>query len=112
MPDFPIRRVDRNLTQSVETLGTKRKYWFFDGERKLMFKAEDRGTGDDWAEVIASHLCGLLGLPHVEYELAVECAGPKELRPGVICENMVPEPLQLCLGNQMIFADAFDPKPT
>lgn len=41
----------------------------------MLFKAEDRGTGEDWAEVVACHLCALLGLPHVEYELAAEYDG-------------------------------------
>ncbi len=70
MPEFPIRRVDPVRREAFEALGTKRKFWFRDGGRWLLFKAEDRGTGDDWAEVISSHLCALLGLPHVQYELA------------------------------------------
>jgi hypothetical protein len=54
----------------------------------LLFKAEDRGTGEDWAEVVACHLCGLLGLPHIEYKMAAEYDGEHYLRPGVVRENM------------------------
>ena len=75
MTEFSIRRVDRSRRQLVETLGSKPKFWFNEEDKRLLFKADDRGTGEDWAEVIACHLCRLLGLPHVEYELATECDG-------------------------------------
>lgn len=104
MSRFPIRRVDRNLAQSVEQLGSRPKFWFREGNRRLLFKADDRGIGDDWAEVVACHLCQLLGLPHVEYEFAIECDGSQELRLGVVCENMAPTPISLMLGNEMLLA--------
>jgi hypothetical protein len=103
MTEFPILQVDRSSSQSVEPLGSKRKFWFRDGDRRLLFKAEDRGTGEDWAEVVSCHLCALLGLPHVEYELATEYDG-EPLRPGVVCENMARKPLVLVLGNQLLLA--------
>jgi hypothetical protein len=59
MSTFPIRPVDRNCAKAVETLGSKPKFWFQEGEKRLLFKAEDRGTGEDWAEVVSCHLCGL-----------------------------------------------------
>jgi hypothetical protein len=102
MTGFPIRPVDRNLRESVEPLGSKPKFWFQEDGRRLLFKADVRGTGEDWAELIACHLCQLLKLPHVEYELAVECDGTTPLRPGVICENMAQSPLSLVLGNQLL----------
>ena len=55
---------------SLEYLGTKRKFWFTRGENRFLFKAEERGTGEDWAEKVVCELAGLLGLPHVNYELA------------------------------------------
>lgn len=102
MAEFSTRRVDRSRFQLLEQLGSKRKFWFVEDRQRLLFKAEDRGTGDDWAEVVVCHLCRLLGLPHVEYELALECNGSQELGPGVICENMAPDPLQLILGNELL----------
>lgn len=104
MGEFSIRRVDRSLSQSVEPLGSKPKFWFSDGNRRLLFKAEDRGTGEDWAEVVACHLCGLLGLPHVKYELAAEYDGEQYIRPGVVCENMTHKPFVLVLGNELLLA--------
>src|SRR5262245_60150785 len=97
MSEFPVLPVDRSRSQSVEPLGSKPKFWFSDGNRRLLFKAEDRGTGEDWAEVVACHLCGLLGLPHVEYKLAAEYDGGQYVRPGVVCANMAREPIVLVL---------------
>lgn len=105
---FPVRRVDRRRRLQVEPLGSKSKYWYREGEQRLLFKAEDRGTGEDWAEVVSCHLCRLLGLPHVEYELAMEYVGDQALRRGVVCANMSPPPKSLILGNQLLLA--FDPQ--
>ena len=99
---FPIHHVNREQAEQFEQLGSKPKFWFREGERRLLFKAEDRGTGEDWAEVVACHLCRLLGLPHVEYELAAEYLQGGYQRPGVICENMAPPPRSLILGNQLL----------
>lgn len=104
MGQFSIRRVDRNRAQSVEPLGSKPKFWFREDDRRLLFKADDRGTGEDWAEVVACYLCAMLGLPHVSYELATECNGDEDIRPGVVCENMAPPPASLVLGNQLLLA--------
>ena len=97
-------RVDRSRSQSVEPLGSKPKFWFRDGQRRLLFKAEDRGTGEDWAEVVACHLCELIGVPHVEHALAAEYDGEQYIRPGVVCENMACKPAVLVLGNQLLLA--------
>jgi hypothetical protein len=102
--EYQIHRVNLEDADDVETLGTKPKFWWFDqGQRRLLFKAEDRGTGEDWAEKIACHLCELLGLPHVHYEMAEEFSHGKKIRPGVICENLAPAPMSLVLGNQLLF---------
>lgn len=82
-------------------MGTKRKFWYFDGEKRMLFKAEERGTGEDWAEKIACELCRLLGLPHVHYELAHD---ETAAIPGVICESCAPRPRTLLLGNQIMLA--------
>ena len=101
---FDIRRVDRSRAEAVETIGSKPKFWFREDDRRLLFKADDRGTGEDWAEVVACHLCQLLGLPHVDYELAEEYDGERHVRPGVICESMAPPPASLVLGNELLLA--------
>ena len=96
---FRIHPVNRENQQALEQLGSKSKFWFLDNERRWLFKAEERGTGDDWAEKIACHLCELLGMPHVYYELAELIDGSI---PGVICESCSPAPLSLVLGNQLL----------
>ncbi|HKQ49911.1 MAG TPA: phosphatidylinositol kinase [Phycisphaerae bacterium] len=98
---FPVVRVNSRLALSLESLGTKRKFWFRNGERRVLFKAEERGTGEDWAEKIACELCTQIGLPHIHYELAVESDGEK---PGVVCETCAPPPTALVLGNQLLLA--------
>lgn len=98
---FSVIQVAAQQVESLEPLGTKRKYWYTDGERRMLFKAEERGTGEDWAERIACELCRLLGLPHVHYELATEVSGNL---PGVVCETLAPPPISLVLGNQLLLA--------
>lgn len=102
---FPVRRVNRKQSVSMETLGSKPKFWFREGEKRLLFKAEDRGTGEDWAEVVASELCEHLGLPHVVYELAAEYVADEYKRPGTVCENMATAPVTLFLGNDLLLAE-------
>jgi len=100
---FSIRRIERSTALAVEPLGSKPKFWFTDeGQERFLFKADDRGTGEDWAEVVASRLCRRLGLPHVEYELAEEWNEGRFVLPGVVCANMSPPPSSLVLGNQLL----------
>jgi hypothetical protein len=100
---FPIRQVDQLQSEDIEYLGTKRKFWFtLDGQR-FLFKAEERGTGEDWAEKVVCELARLLGLPHIEYELAHEYQGQDPIQPGVVCPTFVPRPLALIMGNQLLY---------
>lgn len=104
LPPFEVFPVNLEDADDVETLGTKPKFWWFNAAgKRLLFKAEDRGTGEDWAEKIACHLCDLINLPHVHYELAREYEAGQPKRPGVICENIAPAPMSLELGNQLLF---------
>lgn len=96
---FPVIKVRSSVAEAVEYLGTKSKFWYRDGDRPMLFKAEERGTGEDWAEKIACELCALLGLPHVRYEMAMDI---DERRPGVVCESITPPPLALAHGNQLL----------
>ena len=101
---FNTVRVDRNDAQSIESLGTKRKFWFSKEGQRFLFKAEERGTGEDWAEKLACELARRIGLPHVEYELAEEYDRGTYLQPGVVCPNCAAHPLTLILGNQLLLA--------
>lgn len=105
---YTIKRINPDLAENLEPLGTKRKYWFREAatiagepDVRVLFKAEERGTGEDWAEKIACELATLLGLPHVHYELAVEIGSEK---PGVVCASCAVEPVSLVLGNQLLLA--------
>lgn len=97
---YKIHRVDSAAAEGLEPLGTKQKFWFTDAQdQRVLFKAEARGTGEDWAEKVACELSTLLGLPHVHYELACDSANI----PGVICVTCAPPPSALILGNQLMF---------
>ncbi|MEO8615493.1 MAG: HipA domain-containing protein [Luteolibacter sp.] len=99
---YPIRQIDRLQAENIEYLGTKRKFWFtLDGERYL-FKAEERGTGEDWAEKVVCELAEVLGIPHVEYHLAHESEGGKPIQPGVICPRFVSRPQSFEMANQLL----------
>lgn len=98
---FPIIPVDSTKAEDIEYLGTKAKFWYRRDGRRTLFKAEERGTGEDWAEKVACELAAMLGLPHVHYELAHDTA---QDRPGVICESFTPKPLSLAHGNQLLLA--------
>ena len=103
---FQINRIDRSMRAADEPLGSKPKFWFFQGEQKekqYLFKADERGTGEDWAEKVVCHLCERLGLPHVHYDLAAEYDGTTLIWPGVMCETCAPQPPYLILGNQLLF---------
>lgn len=96
---YPVIRVDPARSEGLEQLGTKRKFWFREGAKRMLFKAEERGTGEDWAEKIACELAAWIGLPHVHYELAIETGTEK---PGVVCESCSTGYLGLPLGNQLL----------
>jgi len=96
---YPIYTVSSLCSEDLEQLGNKPKYWYRDGDRRMMFKAEFRGTGEDWAERVACEICLQLGIPHVHYELAYD---EYQKLPGVICENVAAKPYSLILGNQLL----------
>ena len=98
---FEVVRVDSTHAEALEPLGTKPKFWYLDGERQMLFKAEERGTGEDWAEKLACELSDLLGLPHVHYELGFDEIAN---RPGVVCEKFTVPPFALAHGNQLLLA--------
>jgi hypothetical protein len=61
MTTFPIHHVDRSRAEASEPRGSKPKFWFREGKRRLLFKADDRETGEDWAEVIGRGKGDILG---------------------------------------------------
>lgn len=108
---FSIVEVDESRSEDVEQLGTKTKYWLRSAQNKrILFKRDDLGIGEDWSEKIACELGALLGLPHVHYEMAVEKTSRK---PGVISQSFVEEGSNLIHGNQLLFSALRNyPSPT
>lgn len=95
---YPIETVPAEAPDTLEQLGTKYKFWFRDvfGQRYL-FKEGRPGTGENWAEKVCSELCHLLGIPHVNYQLAVW----KDHK-GVVTPNFVPDGGRLVFGNELL----------
>lgn len=102
---FRTLPVDREQAVTPEDVGSKRKYWLRRGQRQYIFKAEERGTGEDWAEVVSAELCKLLGIPHVQYTLASEYVGGAFVCPGVISENLIGQHESLILGNILLMME-------
>ncbi|HET7314000.1 hypothetical protein [Salinisphaera sp.] len=98
---FPVIRIRSSRAEALEDLGSKAKFWYRDDDTSMLFKAEERGTGEDWAEKVVCELAALLGLPHVQYELARD---DDRDQPGVICASLAPPPLSLVHGNQLLLA--------
>ncbi len=96
---FPIIPIEDTAPEFPEQLGTKEKFWFYIDGRGYLFKIGRPGTGENWAEKIASELAGLLGLPHAHYDLAVWKG-----REGVISPRIVPSNGRLILGNELLAA--------
>ena len=95
---FRIITVPDQAASLTEQLGTKRKFWFRDGQgQRCLFKEGRPNTGDDWSEKVASELCELINLPHVPYDLAVWKG-----RRGVVSRRFVPEGGQLVHGNELL----------
>jgi hypothetical protein len=95
---FEIIDVPADAAESLEPMGTKRKFWFDHGKfGRCLYKEARPGTGEDWAEKIAAELCVLLELPHARYELA----SWRDTR-GTVSPSFVPEDVRLIHGNELL----------
>jgi len=95
---FTIFNVPQESAEFSEQMGTKFKFWYSDKDHGLtLFKEGRPGTGENWAEKVASELAQLLGLPHASYELA-EWRG----RHGVLSPSFVPTGARLIHGNELV----------
>ena len=100
---YPIIAIPDEAGDSIEQLGTKRKFWFDDKRR--LFKQGRPGTGENWAEKVACELCEVLGLPHAHYDFAVWRG-----LPGVVTLSFSQPVWRLVHGNELlarIHADYF-----
>lgn len=108
---FPIVTVAPNAPRGQEQLGSKPKFWYDDPDLGLcLFKEVRPGTGEDWAEKIAEHVCRSIGLPHARYELAAW-----NNKRGVVTPVIKRAEERLILGNELLgqfvteYEDATDP---
>lgn len=95
---YPIIELAEDTPTQLEQLGTKAKFWYRDKDGwHVLFKESRPGTGENWAEKICCEICGLLDIPHAEYELAVW-----KNRKGVVTRSFVPKGARLVLGNELL----------
>ncbi|MDP2594682.1 hypothetical protein [Alteromonas stellipolaris] len=105
---FPIIDVSKQNIDNYEQMGTKSKFWYTDryNNREYLFKSihtEDNHQnpiirhGEDWAEKVACELAALLGMPHANYDLAIN--GEER---GIRSENFIREGESMIFGNQAI----------
>ncbi|RBW64550.1 hypothetical protein DS893_12720 [Vibrionales bacterium C3R12] len=108
MKIFPIIDISKQDIDNYEQMGTKSKFWYTDksNDKEYLFKSihtEDKNQspivrhGEDWAEKVACELAELLGIPHAQYDLAIN--GEER---GIRSENFINEGESLVFGNQLI----------
>ncbi len=93
-PIYNIKTFDK-----VEQLGTKEKFWFYtkDDNVSRLCKFGRLGTGENWAEKIASEIAELLTMPCAKYDFAMYME-----RECVISTSFVPEYFRLIHGNELL----------
>jgi hypothetical protein len=68
---FTTISVPDDAAELQEAMGSKPKFWYRDQRLGwCLYKEARSGTGEDWAEKVASELAELLGLAHARIELA------------------------------------------
>ena len=99
MKKLNITKISLHKYESIEPLGTKRKFWFYDDDDniKKLFKIGRPNTGENWVEVVVAEICQLLSIPHAEYEFAIW--NEKE---GTITKSFVPKGYRLIHGNELL----------
>ncbi|MCK5231483.1 MAG: HipA domain-containing protein [Desulfobulbaceae bacterium] len=97
--NYPIFEIPDSIHDSIEQLGTKEKFWFYDtdDEKPTLIKFGRPGTGENWSEKATCELAKLIDLPCVEYNFA-KWKG----REGVISPLFVPTGGRLIHGNEIL----------
>jgi len=99
MKKLNIIEVPLHKYESIEPLGTKRKFWFYDDNdnSKKLFKRGRPNTGENWVEVVVAEICNLLNIPHAKYEFAIW-----DEKEGTITDSFVPKDYRLIHGNELL----------
>ncbi len=103
---YQVFEVPNDAANLPEQLGTKRKFWFKNGDGEdVLFKQGRPGTGENWAEKAVCSLSSLIGLPHAHYEL-----GRYGNMDGVLSPSFVSEGDRLVHGNELLgkFVSGYD----
>jgi hypothetical protein len=94
---YPVIFIADNAPELPEQLGNKEKFWLHMDERLYLFKIGRPGTGENWAEKVASELCALLGLPHADYDFALW-----KDKKGILSPAFHPKDGRLIMGNELL----------
>ncbi|ELI1812952.1 hypothetical protein KW463_16895 [Vibrio fluvialis] len=105
---FPVIDISKQDIDNYEQMGTKSKFWYTDNAsgKEYLFKSihtEDKHQnpivrhGEDWSEKVACELAELLGIPHANYDLAIN--GNER---GIRSENFIADGDAMIFGNQLI----------
>lgn len=103
---FPVIAVSENAPETIEQMGSKKKFWFKDETLgRCLYKVARPNTGEDWAEKVAEQMAELLGLPHAQYEMA-SWYDPRAQQntSGVLSPTVVPPGGRLTSGNELLVA--------
>ena len=95
--------VSEDLLINFETVGKRQKFWYeSEHHHRCMFKRNEY-PGEDWAEILASEIASLLGIPHANYDFAhLVDADENEIAKGVITQSFVGVNQSLSLGNTFL----------
>lgn len=96
---YEIIQVPDDAADQIEAMGTKPKFWFRHATLgRCLYKQSRAGTGEDWAEKVASELAALLELPHATFELAAWRGISGTISPSFIGPGQ-----RLVHGNELLF---------
>jgi hypothetical protein len=91
--------VPDNSRLGEEPMGSKAKFWcILEDGRQYLFKFPRPGTGEDWAEKIASEIAEVLNIPHAHVDLA-----QYHSKHGTVTLAVTSEGDTLVHGNELIY---------
>ncbi|VVS93060.1 HipA domain-containing protein [Desulfoluna spongiiphila] len=85
------------LYDTLEQLGTKEKFWFYEKGQYFLCKLGRPSTGENWAEVVSFHIATALGIPCASYGFS-SWRGKE----GVLSPSFVPDYCRLIHGNELL----------
>jgi len=94
---YPVIDVSFVARDLIETMGTKRKFWFTRNGMQWLFKYSRPHTGEHWSEKVAAEIGAQLGIPVARVELAM-CDG----MPGACSKSFLPDKGVLVHGNELL----------